>query len=92
MTVRYLYLWLVNISHNAKAGYIWELKKQNSDFEIKWGILKHASSFNPITGKCLLCLSEKHLILFNPDGATLNQRKEFYSHCPHKESMTLDKT
>ena len=81
-----------NRGKTALAGHIWDLKDKNADFEIKWGILKKSHAFNPITGKCLLCLNEKFLILFNPEGASLNQRREFFSHCPHKENLTLDKT
>ena len=81
-----------NKGKTALASHVWDLKKQNLDFDLTWGILKHSHSYNPVSGKCLLCLNEKHLILFNPEGASLNQRKEFYSHCPHKENMTLDKT
>jgi len=32
-----------------------------------------------------LCLLEKYFILFEQDGASLNQRDEFFGHCFHKK-------
>ena len=83
-----------NRNNTALAGHIWSLKDQNQDFNLKFEILKKARAFNPINKKCMLCLYEKYMILFNPDGATLNKRSEFFSSCRHRRNklLSLDKT
>ena len=78
-----------NRNNTALAGYIWSLKDQSKDYNVNFEILKKARSFNPINRKCMLCLSEKYLILFNPTGATLNKRSEFFNSCRHKRNKLL---
>ena len=68
-----------------------ELRKNNTNFDIKWEIIDRAKPFNPVTGICALCTREKYLIAFDPAGATLNKRSELYSSCRHKEKMLLVK-
>ena len=79
-------------NNTAVSKHVWALKDQNKPFTISYKFLKKSHPFNPISGKCMLCLDEKYLILFNPEGATLNLRTEFFSHCPHKEYFVLDNT
>ena len=45
------------------------------------------------TTLCLtsLCLKEKFYIIFNPAGASLNQRTELFSVCRHRQDMLLEK-
>ena len=38
------------------SKHIWSLKDNKIDFEIKWSILKHASSYSNNTKRCQLCL------------------------------------
>ena len=74
------------------STYIWKLKEQNLDYEIKWKLFTRASPYSPVTDICNLCTKEKYFILFCPEEATLNHRNEIYSHCRHKQAMLLDKT
>ena len=74
------------------SSHIWDLKNKNKNYNIKWSIIDRAKNFNPATKKCRLCLKEKYYIIFQPDGATLNQRSELFSSCRHRLSKTLAKT
>ena len=47
------------------------LKDQNIEYSLKFKQLVQASPFNPVTGMCRLCLSEKYFIMFKPDGANI---------------------
>ena len=73
------------------STYIWELKEQRISYKITWRIMDRAPVFNPITKKCRLCCKEKFYIMFKPDGATLNDRDEFYSTCRHRLQQLLGK-
>ena len=59
---------------------------------VTWTVLEsNVPSFNPVTGKCQLCIREKFYIILKPHLATLNQRQEIFSNCRHKESRLLRK-
>ena len=66
------------------SNYIWELKNGHIPYKIGWQILQKQPSFNPISKSCRLCLKEKFLIMFRPEGATLNSRSEFFATCRHR--------
>ena len=69
-----------------------ELRTDGIPYIIKWGILvEKGVAFNPTTGFCKLCTTEKYMIMFNPTEATLNLRSEFFGHCRHKERHLLRK-
>lgn len=71
------------------SKYIWQLKDNNTNFEINWKILLRANSFNNITNICHLCLSEKYFIIYRPDMSTLNRRSELISTCRHSKKFLL---
>ena len=77
---------------SSLAGYVWKLKDEGRDFEVKWKILQQHTTYNPTNNSCRLCLSEKFTIMFQPELATLNQRDEFYMRCMQKMKKLLDKT
>ena len=70
--------------HTTLSTHVWDLKDQNKNFEISWNIVDRASSFDPATRKCRLCLKEKYYILYHPTGASLNERYELFSTCRHR--------
>ena len=74
------------------SAHVWEIKDMNHPYTIKWRILSRASSYNPTTGMCRLCLKEKFMIMFCPATASLNQRSEIYSSCRHRKGKLLEKT
>ena len=61
--------------------YMYIVKDQGHPFSITWQILARASSYNPSSGMCRLCLKEKYLIMFAPATASLNKRNEIYNSC-----------
>ena len=69
--------------------YIWSLKEKNVPYSIKWSIIGRASTYNPATKKCRLCLLEKFFILYHPAKSKLNQRSELFSKCLHKAKNLL---
>ena len=71
------------------SSYIKSLRASNVPFDINWECEERGAPFNVITGWCRLCTLEKLHILSNPEGASLNQRSEFFSHCFHKDPQLL---
>ena len=73
------------------SKHIWELKREGVPYTVSWKILARGRVFNPITKICQLCLKEKYLIMFAPEGATLNKRSELYNTCRHRLKQLLGK-
>ena len=78
-------------NQNTLSTYIWtELKdKGNIPYDIRWRVIDRGPTFNPVNYVCRLCTLEKYHILFNPAGASLNQRSEFFSICRHIKPQLL---
>ena len=74
------------------SSHIWRLKDENENFDLNWNIIGRASEFNPVTKKCRLCIKEKYFIIFQPEGAALNERSELYSTCRHRKKELLANT
>ena len=80
------------ISHQNEtklSTYIWELKRQGINFELKWQLIAKSKLYSPSSKNCKLCLKEKYFILFRKEMATLNKRHEFFTPCEHKEKFKL---
>ena len=58
-------------------------------YTITWSIIDRGKAYSPVTNTCRLCLLEKLHILYHPDTATLNNRSEIFTKCPHKEKWLL---
>jgi hypothetical protein len=71
------------------SKYIWELKEKGIDYSINWKLIKKCKSFSPVSGRCILCLTEKLYIIFHPEMASLNSRNELVSHCRHKKKCMI---
>ena len=76
------YIWQ-NFNNNGEEGRLQALQ------DTRWTPITRARPYNPGNGKCNLCLTEKWFIMFRPEGASLNQRSEIFSHCYHKEPQLL---
>ena len=64
------------------SKYIWSLKDENKDFDIKWSILKKSSGYSNIYKSCNLCLLEKLVICnFKEKNRSLNKRLGLLSKC-----------
>ena len=72
------------------SKHVWKLRRENSPYEITWKKLAKGRVFNPVTKNCQLCLKEKYLIMFSPEGATLNKRTELFNTCRHRLRLLLD--
>ena len=79
-------------SSTGLSKYIWKLKRENIPHKVTWKKLARARVFNPGTKTCQLCLKEKYLIMFSPQGATLNDRNELYNTCRHRLKELLKNT
>ena len=73
------------------AKYMWQLKRYNISFYVKWKIItKVYGSPNPLL--CELCLTEKLSISnFINDGNMLHKRSELLSRCRHLKKHLLRK-
>ena len=71
------------------SAYVWDLKRQNIGYDIKWKILARAKSYSPVSQICNLCNMEKLYIMYHPEGATLNKRTEAFNFCLHKPWKSL---
>jgi hypothetical protein len=80
----------INETATTLSGHVWNLKRQNSPYEISWKKLARKRVFNPITKTCQLCLTEKYLIIFSNEGATFNRRNKLYSTCRHRLKELLE--
>ena len=71
------------------STHTWKLKDKGIKYSLSWKLIDRAQTFNPSTNKCRLCLTEKYHLMFNKEGATLNQRSEFYTACRHKKKLLI---
>ena len=74
------------------SSHIWKLQDAGADYSIELSIIDNGRKFDPNTRKCMLCLKEKYHILFNPAGASLNQKSELFSVCRHRLEKLLVNT
>ena len=71
------------------SKYIWKLRENNQDFNIKWTIISRAIPYNNISKRYDLCLTEKLMIIAaNPDRI-LNKRSELICKCRHETKFYL---
>ena len=72
------------------SAHFWAELEAGRAPRVTWRVLENnIPSFNPLTGKCQLCIRKKFHIVLMPHFATLNKRQEIFSNCRHKESRLL---
>ena len=72
------------------SKYIWSLKDENKDFDVKWSILKKSSGYSIISKSCNHCLLEKLVICnFKEKDRLLNKRLDLVSKCWHENKYML---
>ena len=71
------------------SGHIWDLKDQGLGYSLSWSILDRAPPFNTTKRKCLLCLKEKHHIMYDREHSSLNKRSEVFNTCRHRTQGLL---
>ena len=70
---------------------IWELKRKNIKYNIKWRVLVKTQPIKSGTSICNLCLTEKYLILTSKLKNLLNNKTELISKCRHQNKFMLKK-
>ena len=63
------------------SKHIWSLKDSNTNYNLKWKIIKQVEAYSNISKRCPLCINEKYYILFKPELSSLNKRSEIISTC-----------
>ena len=82
-----------NSEHSTTlSSHVWSLQDKQENFKINWKVIDRAKKFNPINRRCGLCTKEKYYIIFQPEGASLNERKELFSTCRHRLENLLANT
>ena len=72
------------------SKYVWHLKENNTDFTIKWSIIKNPISYTGGSKRCNLCLEEKLSILKEKSKYLFNKRSEIVSACHHKNRFQVN--
>ena len=78
-------------SETTLSKHCWALKDKGEKFNVTWNILQKSKAYEPGSKRCPLCLGEKYYILYNRNGASLNDRSEVSSSCRHKSKFLLSK-
>ena len=76
-------------NHTTLSKYIWQLKSEGIQYDIKWSIIGHAPAYNKVSKKCHLCLLEKTNIIMSRNSNSLNKRTEIMNKCRHREKHLL---
>ena len=66
------------------SKYVWDLKAEGLDHNIKWSIVQKAAPYRCGTRRCDICLSEKAVIASASPLTMLNKRAEIISTCRHR--------
>ena len=72
----------------ALSSFIWDLKQNMQEYDIKWDIIKKIKKPKYGTKVCRLCITEVAEILKNKDNP-LNKRKELMGVCRHRYKFSL---
>ena len=65
------------------SKHVWNLKKENRQFSIRWAIVKQLPAGRNGKRNCTLCLEEKLMIMKGRSKNILNRRSEMFSKCRH---------
>ena len=68
---------------------VWRVKSLGGTTSITWRPIKQYRGYNPTTGKCALCISEKLEILEHRGPNLLNKRAEIVATCRHRLKYML---
>ena len=71
------------------SKHIWDLKDKGRGYEVEWSIIDKTPPFDISTKKCLLCLKEKHHIMYDRPRSSLNTRSEVFNTCRHRTQGLL---
>ena len=71
------------------SKYVWVLKNEEKEYDIKWEILCSTKKYSPGRWYCSLCTAEKYHILMADEKHCPNNRSELVSKCRHKRKFLL---
>ena len=71
------------------SKYIWTLKDNRVNYELKWKYIAKARAYTPASGTCNLCIKEIFFILYKKEESSLNERNEIFNPCPHRRKYKL---
>ena len=71
------------------SKYIWKLKDDKREYELKWKIIGKSNPYINGTKKCNLCTTEKLHIINSDNNNTINKRSELISKCRHENKYYL---
>ena len=74
------------------STYIWDLKENDQQYNLKWEIIAKCSPYKCGTNRCSVCSTEKLLIMKYknlPSINLLNVRSEILNKCRHKSKFKL---
>jgi hypothetical protein len=79
-----------NIKTTPRAVQVGKLKSENSQYTIKWSIMKKVKAYKPGYKRCNLCLEEKLLIMKAKKTECLNKRSDLFSKRRHVTRYLLN--
>ena len=71
------------------SEHICKLRDMDEPYTVSWWVIDRGRAFNPTTKTCDICSKEKYHIMFNPQTATLNSRREVFATCRHRTKLLL---
>ena len=74
------------------SKYIWNLKEERKDFQIKWRFVDRGAPYNPISRVCRLCVKESYYLIFHREMSSINKRNEIFNVCKHRFTDLLMKS
>ena len=77
-----------NKTSTALSSYIWKLKENSTDYEIKWDIIKKVKKNQYASQCCRLCTTEAAEIMKNKENP-LNKKSEMMGSCRHRYKYAL---
>ena len=76
-------------SRTELEKHIWKLKDNEENYKISWSIISSASTYNNISKRCTLRLTEKLHIIKADKARNLNKRTKLISKCRHENKYFL---
>ena len=73
------------------SKYVWDLKSENLECDIKWKLVQKAEPYRCDTRRCDICLGEKMVIATADPSSMLNKRAEIISTCRHRTKFRYTK-
>ena len=73
----------------ALSNYVWKLKKQKKEFQLKCSVKSRAAVYKNGAKRCMLCIQEKVAIALHNPKTLLNSKSEILHKCIHAGKFEL---